>query len=228
MPKNRKPLFKPVKPVKNRKVKIRKNSFDTRTVLIPHDLVPCGPAFAYDEVRKEVVNVTVNGYHSELIEGEGGYFYMRLYGYRCREYYTPNYEETWGFWPPESVFKTKEHGEEETKFTAVDLPNEVYQKALGVDEDGERIRVNEVQKEGEEYEEESLENCELPICCANLSKVRDQLIRCMKRKGLEKWRIDLIKDYLKSSHPDCLKQGERSECPNLDKILQALGILKSV
>ena len=226
MPKD-KPL-KRLRLIKNREIKIWNQELETRTVLVSKDLLPCGLAFGYDEIRKEIIPLIINGYHSEIIEVQSGYFIMKLMGYRGNVLYHGDYKKTWGFWPPESVFKTKEHGEEETKFTAVDLPNEVYQKALGVDEDGERIRVNEVQKEREEDEEESLENCELPLCCANISEVRDQLIRCMERKGLEKWRIDLVKDYLESSHPGFLKQGEASECPNLDKILRALGILKPV
>jgi len=217
MPKDKPP--KRIKPVKNQKIKIHNYKFETRTVLVPLDLVPCGPAFAYDEGRKEITPVTINGYHSELVEVDGGYFCMRLYGYRCKEYNLSNYEKTWGFWPSEDVYPTKAEAERQTKFTTVDLPNKVYQKALGVDEKGSRVK--------ESKAEDSLEDCELPICCANISEVRDQLIRCMQRKGLEKRRIDLIKDYLESSHPEFLK-GSEKESPNLNKILKALGIFKSV
>ena len=223
MPKDKPP--KHIKPVKNRKVKIHNHKFETRTVLIHEGLLPCGPAFGYNEARKEIIPVTINGYHSELVEADGGYFIMKLFGYRCREYSFTDYEKSWGFWSPNDVFKTKKEAKKQTKFTAVDLPNEVYQKGLGVDGKGERVQGSPAK---EDDDEDSVENCELQVCCANISEVRDQLIRCMERKGLEKWRIDLVKDYLESSHPGFLKQGEASECPNLDKILRALGILKPV
>jgi len=222
MPKDKKPQHPT--PVKNRKVKIHNHKFETRTILVPPDLIPCGPAFAYDEGRKEIIPVTINGYHSELVEVESGYFIMKLYGYRCNVYNPSNHEELWGFWPSEDVYPTKAEAERQTKFIAVDLPNEVYQKALGIDEKGKRVHNNK-----EEDDEESLEDCELPICCSNISEVRDQLIRCMQQKGLNKWRVDLVKDYLQSSHPEFLEERPDhsvSNLSNLDKILAALGILK--
>ena len=221
-----------------------RKSWNPNTLWVTKDTIPCGKAFGYLPNRKEIVEVHIMGYLSEVlrhtpreehraqlcavIDGtpfpkpkyrkKKETYIQKILAYKCDQYYVGDSDfRNFGCWPVENIFSTLEEAKKETAFTDVQLSYSVYRKALGIDEKGRRI------EEGEDSTYES----DLPVCCGNCSEVRDQLIICMKRKGLEQWRIDKIKDYLQSSHPEFLEEKPSlNYCwNNLAQILKALKII---
>jgi hypothetical protein len=78
---------------------------------------------------------------------------------------------------------------------------------------------------GTREDDKSLDTCEMQRCCANVSQLRDYLLKCQRDGGLihRDWR-DLR--HLLPQHEHPLPDGKRPK--NLDKILSKLGLLKFV
>ena len=200
-----------------------KKEWDEGRLFLNLGLVPPGPAFVYEEKDKTISKVEVNGYFAENIWLEDrGAFIQRLLAYRCNLISFSNLR-LMGGWSPETVFATREEAERKTKFTVVELPNEAYIEALGVDENARRVDSEAsavLESEGIEPKDKfDIYNCELEACCSNVSEIRDLLSKCMERHGLEQWRIDRVSFLL-----DEEGLAPSPDCPNLSRILEVLGI----
>lgn len=108
------------------------------------------------------------------------------------------------------LFKTEKEAKKAAKWYKVDLDDECYFLAIGSVRKGDKI-------ERSSDNLDDIEDSELGICCANISDVRDYLMKCQKNKGLCQLDVDYVADCLNG-------------CPlydlgkNLKKILNSIGL----
>lgn len=102
------------------------------------------------------------------------------------------------------VFDNEEKAKEMSSFVKVDIENDKWDDAIGNRED-----------------EETIDGCELAPCCANISKIRDILLKCKKYKGLTKMEIEDMAWSLRA-----LEEHNYSEelIPLVYEILTKLGV----
>jgi hypothetical protein len=84
-------------------------------------------------------------------------------------------------------------------------------KAIGRRSTLEEIKNNE--------ENNTLEECELQLCCSTISDIRDILLKCQKNAFLTNFEIELLKNLLENGGHEM-----PNNAPILDNILQQLGI----
>ncbi len=105
---------------------------------------------------------------------------------------------------PGNIFSTRQQAEDVIRWIPIDLPYEVFKTALGCAVFGDR-------------DDDLIENCELQTCCANISYIRDTLIRAMLNRGLIAREADVVQSYL--------NEHEKPEkYDNLKRITDALGM----
>jgi hypothetical protein len=149
-----------------------------------------------------VVKQTIRTIILENYNIEGVDFYITK-GYTTDIWNYDNEDNTIEWADGRNFYRTEKEALKEAKWTPVDLPYSGY-KAIGIDVNGDRIN-------------EELQDCALGMCCADISVVRDLLIRCFICKGLCKKDIDTIK-HIKKSHPINISDG-------LKNLFGALGIV---
>jgi hypothetical protein len=113
------------------------------------------------------------------------------------------------YYRPYEVYANRRRALRNARWHAVEgVSDEQWRRAIGTRED-----------------DKSLDSCEMHRCCANVSQLRDYLLKCQRDGGLihRDWR-DLR--YLLPQHEHPLPRGERPK--TLDMILDKLGLLKFV
>lgn len=83
------------------------------------------------------------------------------------------------------LVKTKKEAIRLTKFYPVKMNEKEWVKITGVRDDRTNID----------------EDCELTVCCAAISHIRDLLLKCKEKGGLIQYDIELIKIEMKSCFP---------------------------
>jgi len=98
----------------------------------------------------------------------------------------------------------------------VDCSDEDWFKAIGKRPDIEKM----IAKDKYSYDlEDSLEDSELGVCCANISAVRDMLIKCRDNKGLIGWEVERLQGLCRNSYHDFPE-----DAPTLTNILKQLNV----
>ncbi len=103
------------------------------------------------------------------------------------------------------------------KVTPIECSDEDWFKAMG-----QRPTVEEMIQAGKDEtfdSEDSLEESELGVCCANLAAVRTMLIKCKEHKGLTGWEVERLQwmcDNVCHDFPE--------DAPTLKNILEQLNV----
>jgi hypothetical protein len=110
-----------------------------------------------------------------------------------------------GYYRPFEIYSSEAEAHELATWHAVTMTQKEWVRAIG-------SRQNE----------KSIDRCELAPCCANVSAIRDMLLRCQRDGGLmERDRQKL--GHLLDEHEYPMPNGKRPE--NLDKIMGQLNLL---
>jgi len=99
-----------------------------------------------------------------------------------------------------------------SKVISVDCSDEDWFKAIG-----QRPTYEEMMQDT--YIETRLEESELSFCCANLSYIRDILIKCKEYKGLTVWEVEGLRELCDNV---CHEFSE--DAPTLKNILEQLNV----
>lgn len=131
--------------------------------------------------------------------------------------YSDYFEVDWDAVPLQYLTKDKAKALAWFLFFPVKCDGDDWIKAIG-----KRPTFEEIEKAAREktYDsEDSLDTCELQRCCANISDVRDALIRCMDKGGLIGWERENLQWLVNNSCHDKPK-----DTPILNSILEQLGV----
>ncbi|MFA5987126.1 MAG: hypothetical protein WC797_00530 [Candidatus Paceibacterota bacterium] len=159
-----------------------------------------------DGVAVYVEDVTIRSILFELCEnGKGKPPVLICTGYRLSEY---NPGSGSFFSSPDEVYATKEVAEELAKWYPVkDVSEAEWKQAIG-----------------DRQDDESLDSCELPSCCANISDARDIFAKCQQKGGLIERDVRRVRGLLEGHYP--VPSGDSKPTPtSLDKIMAQLGLL---
>lgn len=155
-------------------------------------------------VGRRVESTEVLSIRFELFNEQGKELLVcRGYNLRMLNLNTEDEHRNLDCWPAKEVYATEHEAKVLAKLHAVeDVSEEDWTKAIGNPDD-----------------EESFEKSELTPCCAEISNLRDLLMKCRKNKGLiERDMITLRRFCLKGSHMPT------NPIPTLKKILEKLDI----
>lgn len=154
----------------------------------------------------------VIGIKFELINSSDAGDVLFCTGYKLDRYNVDSLDSDFSFLPHE-VYGTEAEVQTLIEWHPVsDVSNEEWLKALGKrSADGDSVE-----------ESESIENCELARCCANVSDSRDLLYRCQEDGGLIERDLRLLKASLGRDLHGLLATNHPR--PILKKIFDQLGI----
>ena len=99
----------------------------------------------------------------------------------------------------------------------VNFSDEEWVRAIGKRATFEEIK--ESVKNHDYDTNESIEESELGVCCANLSSIRDVLTKCWENKGLIGWEVERLQWLCDNSCHDFPE-----DAPTLKKILETLNV----
>lgn len=114
-----------------------------------------------------------------------------------------------GFIKPQDITTDESLAQSEMKFTPVSLSDEEWQLAIG-----ERGYDADFSKDGSKVD---IEDCELGLCCKDISDIRDILIECKENGGLNHRQIKRLSELIILHEPP-------TKMEHLKKILDAVAL----
>lgn len=137
-------------------------------------------------------------------------FALSLSAYFISDYFSAI---NWDVVPFDFIAKDENQAKEWAKFYPVEFSEEDWYKVIG-----ERPNSLDISEENDKNME-SLEDCELGICCAIISAIRSTLIKCRDHKGLIGMEIIRLENVMNNGTHDMPENA-----PILENILKQLKI----